>query len=199
MSAAVTAHSYTLTLTSHDDNYPGDPSYSRFDDISLSKRVQRRRAAHGPPPLRRVRWLSRQVPRFGALSRPVAGFGVAQTIEPTAASACARTCRVPLRASALATDIPQTLRPPLATVTWRSEESLVEPPSKSDVGALLDAHHTPETNGRMAICRRCGAMTDSPGGSRHTPGDLRLDRLCEWLDAQERMRLFQDARDALLS
>ena len=29
-------HNYTLTLTSHDDNYPGDPSYTRFDDVALA-------------------------------------------------------------------------------------------------------------------------------------------------------------------
>jgi hypothetical protein len=29
-------HSYTLTLTNHDDNYPGDASYTYIDDIALS-------------------------------------------------------------------------------------------------------------------------------------------------------------------
>lgn len=29
-------HSYTLTLTSHDDNYGADPSYTLFDDIAFS-------------------------------------------------------------------------------------------------------------------------------------------------------------------
>jgi hypothetical protein len=34
---AVTAgHSYTLTLTSHDDNYSGDATYTLFDDVSLT-------------------------------------------------------------------------------------------------------------------------------------------------------------------
>nr|WP_243639354.1 Ig domain-containing protein [Streptacidiphilus pinicola] len=33
---AVTAgHSYTLTLVSHDDNYPGDPTYTLYDDVTL--------------------------------------------------------------------------------------------------------------------------------------------------------------------
>lgn len=33
VSASVTAgHSYTLTLISHDDNYPGDPTYTLYDD-----------------------------------------------------------------------------------------------------------------------------------------------------------------------
>ena len=36
VSASVTGgHSYTLTLTNHDDNYPGDPTYTRFDDVAL--------------------------------------------------------------------------------------------------------------------------------------------------------------------
>jgi len=29
------------------------------------------------------------------------------------------------------------------------------------------------------------------------PGELRLDRLTEWLDAQERIRLFERAREHL--
>ncbi|HET9110649.1 MAG TPA: hypothetical protein VFN78_07485 [Ktedonobacterales bacterium] len=37
VSSAVTAgHSVTLTLTSHDDNYSGDPTYTLFDDVSAS-------------------------------------------------------------------------------------------------------------------------------------------------------------------
>ena len=37
VTAAVTAgHSYTLTLTNHDDNYPGDASYTFIDDVALS-------------------------------------------------------------------------------------------------------------------------------------------------------------------
>jgi hypothetical protein len=36
-SGNVTAgHSYTLTLISHDDNYPGDPTYTLYDDVALS-------------------------------------------------------------------------------------------------------------------------------------------------------------------
>ena len=34
---AITAgHSYTLTLTSKDDNYTGDPTYTKYDDVTLS-------------------------------------------------------------------------------------------------------------------------------------------------------------------
>ena len=37
VNAAVTAgHSYTLTLTSHDDDYPADPTYTLFDAVSLN-------------------------------------------------------------------------------------------------------------------------------------------------------------------
>ncbi len=37
VTASVTAgHSYTLTLTSHDDNYSADPTYTLWDDISIS-------------------------------------------------------------------------------------------------------------------------------------------------------------------
>ncbi len=40
VSSAVTAgHSYTLTLTSHDDNYPGDATYTLFDDVALAAAV----------------------------------------------------------------------------------------------------------------------------------------------------------------
>ena len=36
-SASLTAgHSYTLTLTSHDDNYPGDPTYTLYDDVTIT-------------------------------------------------------------------------------------------------------------------------------------------------------------------
>jgi hypothetical protein len=45
VTAAVTAgHSYTLTLTSHDDNYAGDPTYTDFDDVTLGG------SAPPPPP-----------------------------------------------------------------------------------------------------------------------------------------------------
>jgi hypothetical protein len=34
VSASVTAgHSYTLTLTSHDDNYSTDATYTLYDDV----------------------------------------------------------------------------------------------------------------------------------------------------------------------
>jgi hypothetical protein len=64
----------------------------------------------------------------------------------------------------------------------------------SRVGALLDAHHAPETNGRMSVCRRCGALTDSPAGLRHTPHASQMDRSALWLTAQSRLRQIDRAR-----
>ena len=29
-------HSYTLTLSDHDDGYAGDPTYTLYDDVSVS-------------------------------------------------------------------------------------------------------------------------------------------------------------------
>jgi hypothetical protein len=34
--AAIAGHSVTLTLTSHDDNYPGDPTYTLYDSVSVT-------------------------------------------------------------------------------------------------------------------------------------------------------------------
>ena len=63
----------------------------------------------------------------------------------------------------------------------------------SDVGAQLDAHHVPETNGRMSVCRRCGALTDGPG-LHHVPHERRLGRSNDWLIAQSRLELINRAR-----
>jgi len=36
VTAAVTGgHRYTLTLANHDDNYPGDPTYTLYDDVVI--------------------------------------------------------------------------------------------------------------------------------------------------------------------
>ncbi len=57
---------------------------------------------------------------------------------------------------------------------------------ESLLGARLDEHHLPETNGRMAVCRRCGIRTDGPDGRRHLPQKAQLARSNEWLVAQSR-------------
>ena len=65
------------------------------------------------------------------------------------------------------------------------------------LGARLDEHHFPETNGRMAVCRRCGARTDSPMGLKHIPDERHLARAIAWLDAQARISRIDQAADTL--
>ena len=60
-------------------------------------------------------------------------------------------------------------------------------PDAGMLGARLDQHHLPETNGRMAICRRCGAQTNGPDGRQHLPDGRRIVRASEWLSRQERL------------
>jgi hypothetical protein len=62
------------------------------------------------------------------------------------------------------------------------------------VGTRLDEHHLPETNGRMAVCRRCGIQTDDPQGLHHVPAERQLIRAGEWLDAQARAVKIDRAR-----
>jgi hypothetical protein len=56
------------------------------------------------------------------------------------------------------------------------------------VAAQLDEDHAPETNGRIPVCRRCGARTDSPTGLHHVLQEGRVNRSSEWLIAQSRLR-----------
>jgi hypothetical protein len=65
----------------------------------------------------------------------------------------------------------------------------------SHLGAQLDAHHSPETNGRMSVCRRCGALTDSPAGLQHMPHTSQVDKSNQWLTAQSRLQQIDRARD----
>jgi hypothetical protein len=60
-------------------------------------------------------------------------------------------------------------------------------PAALQLGARLDKHHLPETNGRIAVCRRCGGRTDSPLGRKHVPDERQLARIIAWLDAQSRI------------
>jgi hypothetical protein len=62
-------------------------------------------------------------------------------------------------------------------------------PEASSLGARLDLHHPPETNGRMSICRRCGVQTNGAVGGQHVPDERRLTRINEWLDMQTRIDL----------
>jgi hypothetical protein len=71
---------------------------------------------------------------------------------------------------------------------------IVVSPEASSVGARLDEHHSPETNGRMSICRRCGAQTDDPKGVAHVPDERQIIRSTRWLDAQLRVSRIENAR-----
>ena len=63
-------------------------------------------------------------------------------------------------------------------------------------GTQLDQHHLPETNGRMAVCRRCGSHTDGPGGVHHLPNDTQMERIRGWLVAESRRMHIQRATEA---
>jgi hypothetical protein len=60
------------------------------------------------------------------------------------------------------------------------------PQGETHTGGQLDEDHAPETNGRMAICRRCGSRTDGPVGGHHLPSDGQMVRIREWLAAEAR-------------
>jgi hypothetical protein len=57
-------------------------------------------------------------------------------------------------------------------------------PEASPVGSRLDEDHVPETNGRMAVCRRCGFRTDGKSGAAHAPIDEQEAKANRWLDGQ---------------
>jgi hypothetical protein len=67
-------------------------------------------------------------------------------------------------------------------------------PEAASVAARLDEHHSPETNGRMAVCRRCGNQTDDPRGRTHAPDESQVTRANRWLDAQLRVSRIEQAR-----
>jgi hypothetical protein len=67
---------------------------------------------------------------------------------------------------------------------------------ESCVGAQLDKHHAPETNGRMSVCRRCGSLTDTPAGSHHVPQGHQVARSIDWLNAEARTQLIDQVRNA---
>jgi hypothetical protein len=70
-------------------------------------------------------------------------------------------------------------------------------PEASYVGSRLDADHSPETNGRMAVCRRCGAHTDTAQGGQHAPEERQLARANEWLEMQLRASRLSQSRTQL--
>lgn len=64
----------------------------------------------------------------------------------------------------------------------------------SSLGTQLDEDHAPETNGRMSVCRRCGARTDGSAGHHHLPSERQLTRSGEWLLSQARAARIAQAR-----
>jgi len=69
------------------------------------------------------------------------------------------------------------------------------PIEATQMSARLDQDHLPETNGRMAVCRRCGSRVDSPLGHHHMPSEGQLARSVQWLDGQARLRHIERERD----
>ena len=65
-----------------------------------------------------------------------------------------------------------------------AEGSAVPAEGDRDTGSRLDQDHAPETNGRMAVCRRCGSRTDGPDGGHHLPSEGQAARIREWLVAE---------------
>ncbi|MGA2837822.1 MAG: hypothetical protein ABSF84_14600 [Acidimicrobiales bacterium] len=64
-----------------------------------------------------------------------------------------------------------------------------------EAGLRLDEHHAPETNGRMAVCRRCGSRTDGPAGLHHVPAERQVARCGEWLVNQSRLLQIERVRE----
>lgn len=71
----------------------------------------------------------------------------------------------------------------MTTAERAATVSIVASARASRTGAWLDEHHAPETNGHMAVCRRCGARTDGPQGG-HAPHERQLVRADEWLEKE---------------
>jgi hypothetical protein len=67
----------------------------------------------------------------------------------------------------------------------------------SRLGTRLDEDHVPETNGRMAVCRRCGFRTAGVTSDRHAPVEAQEVRANRWLDAEAYARRVAKARGAL--
>jgi hypothetical protein len=68
--------------------------------------------------------------------------------------------------------------------------------TSAEVAVQLDENHKPETNGRMAVCRRCGCRTDSALGDHHAPVAAELARAGQWLDGAARLAQADAARRA---
>ena len=76
------------------------------------------------------------------------------------------------------------------------ERSIMASTQATHIGTQLDEHHSPETNGRMSVCRRCGAQTNDPTGLHHSPFESQLTRSTNWLAAQSRLVDIERARQS---
>jgi hypothetical protein len=77
---------------------------------------------------------------------------------------------------------------------WSDQRRIMSETDSLTVRTQLDEHHTPETNGRIPVCRRCGCRTDGPEGLHHLVPDSQVTRSSEWLVAQSRLRDIESAR-----
>ena len=70
------------------------------------------------------------------------------------------------------------------------------PEGEMHTGGQLDQNHSPETNGRMSICRRCGSRTDGAEGEHHMPSEQQISRIREWLVADSKKMDIKRSMDA---
>lgn len=82
----------------------------------------------------------------------------------------------------------------LPLIEGRARGRTMTPSESLHVAAQLDEHHLPETNGRIAVCRRCGARTDGPSGLHHVLQEGGVSKSSDWLTAQSRLRDIANAR-----
>jgi len=83
-----------------------------------------------------------------------------------------------------------------ATLGLSCERSIMASTQSTHIGTQLDEHHSPETNGRISVCRRCGAQTNDPTGLHHSPFESQLARSTNWLAAQSRLVDIERARQS---
>lgn len=82
-------------------------------------------------------------------------------------------------------------------IGWLGKGDIMAGSEASQLGTRLDEDHVPETNGRMAVCRRCGFRTAGKTSDRHAPVEAQEARANRWLDAQARARRVATSRGTL--
>jgi hypothetical protein len=176
---------------------PGSASLAHRETIEASTIPPDLVAADGEPLVPRPSAVFPKRPRNrGCGKRSATATATAMTGPKTAFSAAFSVCaRREVGSNAWGP-----LRPGCFGPTVGTDGRKMTSQEASLLGALLDRHHSPETNGRMAICRRCGSQTNGPDGRQHVPDERRLARANDWLDMQTRIDIqrasFERARDA---